>query len=268
MSELETSLKPVSGSHSITEAVITLFLANPIIKPDRFEVLIKNQFKDKFQKFEKVSQVQFQFRGKDGGAFESSQPQITENIGFKFQRFEEGKIVTALQGMNEGIRNFISYHTLNYTDWDIFFPDFKKVFSVLSNFHGDLFVNAFSLHYVDEFEWVAQNDIDTKKIFNQDSTVLPEEFFKCRLNNYQFTTVKKNKYEYFDRLEIRVDERPKKFITISHNIVVNYNDSIDLKELIHSSELEDELNYAHLLNKQTLVNILNKDVCDLIKLSI
>lgn len=268
MSDLKSILRPVNDSHSIKEAVITLFLPNPIIKPERFEILIKDKFKDKFQKFEKVSQVQFQFKGNDGGSIESSLPQITENVGFKFQRFEEGKIVNALQGMNEVIRNFISYHTLNYSDWDKFFPDFKEVITAISNFHGDLFVNAFSLHYIDEFEWSEKSNIIPQKVFNENSTLLPKEFFSSHLNNYQFTTVKKNRFEYFDRLEIKVDERPKKFITISHNVIVNYNEFIDLKELIQSNELKEALDHAHLLNKQTLVNILNKDVCELIKLCI
>lgn len=268
MTNLNTVLRPISGDHSIKEAVITLFLANPIIKPERFEVMIKEKFKGRFQKFDRVNQLQFQFKGKDGGTVETSKPQITENIGFKFQRFEEGKIVSALQGMNEPIRNFISYHSFNYTDWDLFFPDFKEVISEVSNFHADLFINAFSLHYIDEFEWNGENEIDTKKIFNENSTLLPQEFFSCQLNNYQFTTVKRDMFDYFDRLEIKVEERPKKFITISHNVVLNYNDAIDLKNFIQSDDLKERLNQAHLFNKKTLTSILTKEVCELIKLSI
>lgn len=65
MSDFKTAIRPVSGNHSIKEVVITLFLSNPIMKPERYESLIKNEFRDKFHKFEKVNQVQFQFKGKD-----------------------------------------------------------------------------------------------------------------------------------------------------------------------------------------------------------
>jgi len=268
MIDLKKILLPVSGKHSIKEAVITLFLTNPIIKPERFEELIKKDFKERFQKFEKVNQVQFKVKGKEGGALESNPPLIQENVGFKFQRYEEGKIVAALQGVNELLRNFISYHTLNYTDWDLFLPDFKSVLTTVSDFHPNLFVNAFSLHYIDEFMWDDETEIETKMIFNENSTLLPKEFFSCSLNNYQFTTVKKNEFEYFDRLEIKVDDRPQKYITISHNVISNFNDNIALNELLKSSQLNEMLNHAHLLNKKTLVNILAKDVCDIIKISI
>jgi len=268
MADLETVLKPVSGNHSVKEVVITLFLANPIVKPERFEALIKDKFKDKFHKFDKVNQFQFQLKGKEGGSVESAPPSILENVGFKFHRFEEGKTVTALQGVNEVLRNFISYHSLDYSDWDLFFPDFKSILIEVANFHPELFVNAFSLHYIDEFVWDSNEEINPTKVFNDKSTLLPNEFFSCRLNNYQLTTVKKDTFEYFDRLEIQVEDRPKKFITISHNIIHTLNDSVVLNKLIESAQLKNMLDHAHLLNKRTLVSILTKEVCNLIKIAI
>lgn len=268
MTDLKEILKPVSGNHSIKEAVITLFLVSPIIKPERFEALINTSLKETFQKFEKVSQVQFQFRGKEEGYIESTPPLVQENVGFRFQRFEEGKMVVVLQGMNENLRNFLSYHSLNYSHWNKFLPDFKRVISEVAIFHQNLFVNAFSLHYIDEFEWVGGPEIDTKRIFNQESSLLPKEFFNCKLNNYQFITVKKNKFEYFDRVEIKVEERPKTFITISHNVIQNFNEIFLLNDLISSNEMKEMLDLAHDHNKNTLTNILTKEVSKLIYLLI
>jgi len=51
-------ISPISNEHFIKEVVISLFLANPIIKPERFQQLIETDFKDKFQKFEPLSQVE------------------------------------------------------------------------------------------------------------------------------------------------------------------------------------------------------------------
>jgi hypothetical protein len=42
------AISPINKDHSIKEAVISLFLANPIIKPERFQKIIENEFKDKF----------------------------------------------------------------------------------------------------------------------------------------------------------------------------------------------------------------------------
>lgn len=93
-------------------------------------------------------------------------------------------MVTALQGMNELIRNFISYHSLSYADWDLFFSDFQEIIMTLSSFSGDLFVNAFSLHYIDEFEWKSESEIKPKQIFNTSSNLLPKDFFTSKLNSY------------------------------------------------------------------------------------
>ena len=55
-------VRPVREKHSIKEAVITTFLAAPIIKPERFQELISDKFKDVFHQFETLNQVQFQLK--------------------------------------------------------------------------------------------------------------------------------------------------------------------------------------------------------------
>lgn len=265
--ELEKLLKPVSDKHSVKEATISLFLEGKIIKPERFEALITKQFKEKFQKFEKISQFQIQIKGNESGALEGTNSQVEENVGFRFVKFEGGKAISVLQGMNELLRYFLSYHSLNYGRWKDYYSEFKDLMSEMSDFHSNLFVKAFSLHYIDEFQWNG-TEVDPNLIFKKGSTLLPEEFFNCKLNNYLFTTVKKNEGEYIDRIEINIEQRPSTFITISHNVIQQFPESVELAELIKSKEIDKMLSDAHVHNKSTLVNLLNSEVCKLISLSI
>ena len=266
MSITKEILRPINDTHSIKEAVITLFLSNPIIKPERFDALIKNEFKEVFQKFEPTSQVEFQFKGKENGIVEGSAPLVQENVGFIFSKFDQGKTVAALQARNEVSRTFISYHSLDYSDWDIFFDEFIKLASTVANFHSQLFVNAFSLHYIDEFEWLNKGEIDAKQVFNENATLLPKDFFQSKVTNYQLVTLKSNSYEYYDRIEIKVEQRPKTFLTVSHNVVQNLNDNVLMNDLISSAKFKEMLYLAHEQNKNTLENIFREDVCSLIGL--
>lgn len=266
MTDLRNVLIPVSGNHSIKEAVITLFLGSPIMNPETYESLLKDGFNGRYQKFGKVNQLQFQLVGKEEGGIESKSPQLLENIGFRFQKFKDGNLIEALQGVNEQLRNFISFHSLNYNDWDIFFPEFRSVLNTISDFQKNLKVKAFSLHYIDEFSWNDNSDINVDLVFNKQSELLPVEFFNCKLNNYQITKFKDNKFSYIDRLEIKIDDSQQKSITVSHNLISELESVVELNELINSTNFEEKLNHAHSINKQVLISLLKKDVCELINL--
>jgi hypothetical protein len=115
---LEEKLKPINKEHSIKEAVIGLFLATPIVKPSRFQELIEKEFSSIFQQFEPLAQFQFQVKPQPGNL--NIQPGPQNDVGFKFTSFKKGTPEKILQGFNDSgnSRNFISYHTLNYTRWD------------------------------------------------------------------------------------------------------------------------------------------------------
>lgn len=259
-------VKPINENHSIKEAVITLFLSTSIVKPQRFESLIANELKSEFQKFENVNQVQFRIQGNDGGTMENSGPEIFENMGFRFQKFEEGKIVRALQGINESLRSFISYHNLDYSRWNMFYEEFKKYMNVIHVFHPNLFISAISLHYIDEFIWESKDPIVNSEIFNSQSSILPKDFFVTQLKNFQFVTVQKEDFNHFDRLEIRVDEGPKPHIVISHNVAFELSEPNELGSLFVGDDFENKMKKAHSVNKKVLKNILNSNTCELINL--
>lgn len=160
MMKIEDKVYPVRGKHSIKEVVISLFLAEPIREPDRFEDLINTAYKDLFQKFEPVSQLQVQFQ--KGGKGHETRFSHNDNAGFKFISGQEGTTERMLQGINEPKRTFISYHSLNYDRWDSFLNEYKETITVLSQVYPDLPITAFSFHYIDELIWKDKNTSKTR----------------------------------------------------------------------------------------------------------
>lgn len=263
---LETIINPAGKNHSIKEAVISLFLANPIIKPERFQQLIELDFKDRFQKFETINQVELQVQNPVGGLPTLNQ-QILSNVGFKFQSFEKGLNVKALQGINERARNFISYHSLDYTRWQSFYSDYLDVIKIVSKFHPELFVTALSLHYIDQFSWISAEPIDLNKLFNKGGNYIPNDFFSSTVNNYSIVTEKYIDGElYVNRLEIKIEHNIRPMITISHNVTQPLKDVVELRELLASEKFTTILNTSHTHNKEILFDILTFDVKEMIKL--
>jgi len=262
---LNNYIYPVKGKHSIREVVISLFLLNPILKPERFETLISSGYKDVFQKFERVSQFQVQFH-KDKDA-NKAQFKHEQNAGFKFVSFRDGKIDRVLQGINEPQRTFISFHNLNYDRWLPFLEDYKNNITALAEVQSDIFIKAFSLHYIDELVWIDEkNPINKNLILKNNSEKIPGDFFTSQNPSFSLISEKTIAHsKYFDRLEVGVNSMPKPSIVISHNITENLESEIQLSALFHS-DFEQKIEDMHSYNKEMLTNILQEDVQTLIGL--
>lgn len=259
-------IEPCNKDHSIKEAVITVFLAGPILKPARFEKLIENELKDQFHQFQKLSNIELQIQHN----FSSSLNQITNNRdddgGFLFLGFEKGKISRILQARNENNRNYISFHSQNYKRWSDFYKDYIKSIQAISTNHPDLFVNAISLHYVDQFNWIANDKVNLGMIFNEGKW-LPEIFFESEISTYQISTKTEfNSINYSNRIEINVTDNFTKEITISHNITRVLDDLANLADLISSIDFESTLQKEHNYNKSVLKDILTDPVQKMINL--
>jgi uncharacterized protein (TIGR04255 family) len=260
---LTERIKPINEKHSIKEAVLSLFLPSPLIKPERFESLLKAPgFKDKFQHFENVSTISVEIKGSKGTIL--SNTSNMQNVGFKFTSFSKGKVDTVLQGINQD-RFFISYHSRNYTRWQDFFSGFKTVMDFLSQAEPNLFIKAYSLHYIDEFFWIDPGPIDLKVLFQQNSRYIPQEFFESERTQYQITTEKKvpSGDMVFDRMEIQVEPRAVPLIRISHNLTQPLTDFFSLTQVM-DQEFYPKFQAVHHKNKAMLKDLLNKDVCELI----
>jgi uncharacterized protein (TIGR04255 family) len=267
---LTDKVRPINDKHSIREAVISLFLANPIIKPERFKDLIETDFKTIFQQFEPLSQVQFQFKNQIGLPVNVSPPEILNNIGFKFTSFSGGQPVRVLQGLNDKLNNrtFISYHALNYMRWAPFFEDYLHTVSSISKYTQDIFITAISLHYIDQFLWIGNSSVDLNLIFNKNADSIPKDFFTTTINNYSIVSEKAidPKGKYLDRLEITVDNIIRPSITISHNVTQPLTEIIDLRNLLENEDFKSILTKAHLHNKDFLKNLLSEPICKMINL--
>lgn len=261
------AISPINKDHSIKEAVISLFLANPIIKPERFQKLIENELKDKFQKFETVNQFQFELQNTVGRTPTLNQ-QFLQNVGFKFLAFDRGENVRVLQGINEKGRNFISFHELDYKRWRSYYDEYINVLKIISKFHPEFFVTAVSLHYIDQFLWNSVEKIDLNLLFDESASYIPKGFFDSTLNNYSIVFEKKIDDNIFiDRLEIKVDHQIRPMITISHNVTQPLSDITSLSELLESVMFSKVLNSCHSHNKEILADILTKEVKSKINLN-
>lgn len=261
------NLKKPNNKHSIKEAVISLFLATPIVKPQRFGQLINSSFSQTFHQFEPVNAIKLQFKNAEGKLTQLNH--INDEVGFKFTKFVNGHVSNILQGINEDQRTFISFHILDYSRWKGFVENFKSVIEGLSEGQSNMFVTAFSLHYIDEFIWDNSNEpVPFQEIFNLNSSFLPREFFESVTNEYQLTSQRKvGEFTYFDRLEIKVNPNPaNSIIYISHNITQRIDDSQELKDLIQSKLFFDMLQQAHDHNKDLLKSVLKESIQDYIGL--
>ena len=262
-------LIPARDQHSIKEAVISFFLANPIVKPEGFQNLINQQLND-FQKFNVLQKVGFQVSGV-GSQKVIGKEIPRKNIGFRFDKFENGQISAVLKGetQDELGRTYLSFHDLNYHRWNDFVNKFTKYINILSNYRNDLFTIAFSLHYIDEFYWKGNNSVPIKRIFNSESKFLPPIFFESQNSIYLITTQKEvNGFVYYERLEIKVDEnRSEPLITVSHNITQPLNDVVMLVDFMKDENQLSMINRAHSHNKYTLKSIFTPEVCEKINLT-
>ncbi|NDP20722.1 MAG: TIGR04255 family protein [Paludibacter sp.] len=256
------NLLPISDKHSIKEAVFSVFLASKIMKPKEFKQLLITDFVSDFQQFEPLTQMQFKFEQQN-----LSVNQV-DDAGFKFVKYQDGNIAEVLQGMNNENQYFFSSHIFKYNTWQEFKDKFIKYLKTLSTFQPGSYVQAYSLLYMDEFNWDNKNEYNSSIVFNKDSEFLPKDFFNSSNIVYNINLEKNNDGKsYSDLLSINIsDKLIYKNIIVVHNQTFALSDTIKLDDLLVSHELETNLESAHKQNKKLLKNILTIDVCNLINI--
>ena len=256
------NLHPISENHSIKEAVFTVFLASKIMKPKDYKQLLITNFKDDFQQFEPLTQTQIKFE----------QQNLTLNqvddAGFKFVKYEDGNISEILQGMNNENQYFFSAHSFKYKSWNQFKEKFIQYFKILSYFQPGYYVQAYSLLYMDEFNWDNKTPFESKIIFNTESNFLPKDFFNSSSIVYNINLEKEMAGKsYSDLLNITIaDKLVYKNIIVVHNQTFVLQDTIKLDDFLQGEDLNENLESTHQANKDLLKNILTNDVCKLINI--
>ncbi|TXH31503.1 MAG: TIGR04255 family protein, partial [Cyclobacteriaceae bacterium] len=161
---------------------------------------------------------------------------------------------------------FISYHDLNYNRWSDFFSSFIQLMKVFQQYDNSIFINAFSLHYVDEFLWTDEgNPIDSSVIFARNSKYLPSEFFKPGKTNFSFITERhlESGSKVFDRIEVKVEPTIVPVVNISHSVTYPLTDFYHLNSVVDNS-FSPFFESVHAKNKALLRDLLNPEVCKLI----
>jgi uncharacterized protein (TIGR04255 family) len=256
----------IKGENSIREAAITIFLANKIIKPSRFNSIITDTpLKEVFQQFQPLKGVNIQI--KHSAADFTSQKDIDNDRGFQLLKFEKGERRYIVQGVNEPDRTFYSFHELSYTRWNNFIEIFKKTISEINNFQKGIFINGIGLQYIDEFFWNSEEDFDLSRIMIP-ANYLPQNFIKIsggHLSNMRELQTADGQKMY-DRIEVLVSPDIQKTVTISHGQSILFEDILEYNDGIFESHIMKNLNKLHETNKEFLMTTLNQEIKDLIKL--
>lgn len=256
----------IKNENSIKEAVITIFLSNPILKPERFkEILNQHEMSSFYQQHQPLKEITF----KVGGLLNDlkGEANLNPDKGFKLIRFEKGIASFVMQGVNEIDRTYFSFHNLSYTRWADFLSQFRNSIHALKTIQSDIFVNGISLHYVDEFVWDKQQEFDLSRIMKAEE-FLPNNFIRIKGGHLSNTRelVTTDNQRLFDRLEVLVNSNLEKGISINHNQTVLFGEIADYSDKEISKKIEVVLNELHENNKELLKKILIPEVKDLIKL--
>jgi uncharacterized protein (TIGR04255 family) len=258
----ENRLKPSKGDHSIKEVVVSVFVAHQIDIEELADVKLSN-FSHSNRKVEIVKRVNAALDAGEQAELKIDKP---ENTGIRFLAEEDGNVTKLMQGINEFNRTYLSYHNFNYKRWQPFLEEYLVHITEIASNLDSINAEAFSLYYVDEFEWDSEDKIESRGIFNVNSRYLPSEFFNVFNSNSILITEKlfENNVCY-DRIEISVDNN-RKIVKISHNLTRVLTETTPLISLIKSAEFSRILNWAHEQNKFLLKEVLHQSVQDLIKL--
>ena len=264
-------LVPFKKNHSIREAILSFFLATPIVKPEEFSALAERPSFD-FQKFELITKQGFRIQV-GGEQPLTGQPLPSSNVGFRFHKFGrngQNTDVLAAESQDDAGRARLSFHDLDYSRWHNFSEKARRYIEEIANFRGDLFATAFSLQYVDEFTWQGEDDIPIDQVFNRSSDFLPTVFFRSKNSMYLMTTQKEvDENIYYERLEVRVDEnRAEPLLTINHSITQPLNTLMRLAGFMADDSGIRWLNNAHAYNKELLASILVDEVSRKINLPV
>jgi uncharacterized protein (TIGR04255 family) len=252
------SLKPYSENHSVKEAVISIFLESPLTNVNEF-VEWSNSFSD----FHQLSTVNIEIKP---NAVAEVKPTAENQRGFRFNQInDKGQVSRVMMGRNDPFAFIVSFHSLLYVRWEQFLSEFKENLALFLNFYPDFKVIAFSLLVIDEFKWESNQKLDLKDIFIS-NPYIPETFFK---NGTQSSIVFESEYngiKFAQNLAVIAPEQAIGSLIISHNVAKTFTSVEQLKTFLEKPSFNIELESAHQVNKDMLKSILNKEMCELIKL--
>lgn len=261
-------LKPISGKHSISKVLATIFIPQEVIKPkDLFDKLILDEDLKKYQKKNLTDLKTINLNYDPNQSVISNKSEFQKVKGFIFEEFNrEGRLenILKLENINEK-KSAITFENRIYEDWDIFYPRLKKDLEIISNYL-DFYVDAINLTYVDEFLWDSEEEIKVYSIFNENSELINKKFLNSENGSIiLFSQGQKGGDGFEERTEIAFGNRLKR-------IVVNHQNAIRISELdlftthIEKNLLDTRFEELHDSNKNVLKDLFTKDTQNLIDL--
>ncbi|MDI9365649.1 MAG: hypothetical protein QM541_11910 [Flavobacterium sp.] len=269
-------LIPAKKNHSISEAIFSLFLVNPIIASKRFrELLMDGQPLSKnFQRFKENKSVALSFSiksSKEGNLhseLHNLEPKETED-GFVMEAFSEGKLAWFIR--YDPLMPVLSIHSFMYSNWNEFYESVFTYLKAISDFDNSIYVSGYALNYVDDFDWIDSLLPNMETIFNKGGRYLPPLIFEAR-EGWSFSANQVRNLENTLVLEhtnvsINSTTGSSHKITLSHHAASDFTEYKSLTTLcLEKTELKTFANKIHNLNKEFLKETLTQAICSKIGL--
>lgn len=254
-----------SKDNAIAEATFSLFLDKSISKSQDFEELLNYGLKDFFHQFQIVEEKNVALQDNN---YEIS---TRSNAGFIMTGFENDKRRWVIQTRDTPVYPTLSIHCLKYKNWEDFFETVKKILFSISKFRSNIYVNFFSLSYVDKFNWLDQQLPVMSEIFKANQ-FLPEAVLNTNQVWTSSLVINKDKlmkndtnFSYTDKIDISTYRNPEKdyySINLVHNTILSFGTTEKLEKLLETKTLSKALEFCHTNNKVVVKSILQKPVLE------
>lgn len=250
------NLIPCRGKHAVKEASLTVFVDGQITDYQAYRGELEHSLNGKFQRFEIVNAQDVTINFKDGA--QNVQKTESQPVGFKFLAYDQGKLIRVFQGINEKHRNYFTFHELNYVRWKQFSELFESCISAISQL-SKYKVKAYSLHFIDEFDWNSTEQIPYDRVFKIDNPIVPKIFFDSNSVDFLMSRNIREKGVYGENFIERTQingiytgkEKGSK-IVISHNLTDTIGGDENVYDLITSPNFREKVDNVHKLNKELL----------------
>jgi uncharacterized protein (TIGR04255 family) len=259
-----TNLKPISGSHSISRLVASVFIPQAFLKP--VDVLEKVQTLSNFKNYQKRGVINSRTFNINDQTMDVAKD---EAKGFVFEGFDDNGLVENIFKLEnvKDKQSVLSLENRKYCGWTPFKEKFINDVTNLAN-EVDFYVDAVSLTYVDEFIWDDNiEDINTDGVFNSESELINKKFLSSKNGTLILISQGLNDdgISYEERTEISFNNSVKR-------IVLNHQYVLKIKEMKLFSQLNSEgvflksYESARKENKLILKDIFTKKCLELINL--
>ncbi len=251
-------LNPISGNHSVNRAVISLFLPQEILVPERLleKLNSDSHFINKYKRRNLLKLKTFQIASDQNKVSLSNTFVRDADIGVILEEFDEsGKIANILTTRNQDGKCIITFETRDYVRWNSFYESFKEDFLRLTK-ENEFYFEAVSLTYIDELQWLSEVNIPVNQIFKDNSELINSKFLKSKNGTIVlFSQLEDLNIE--ERTEISFNNELKR-VQIIHQHITKFKKFFDVGHFVSANEAI--LNVAHTSNKDMLKNLLSETV--------